>query len=160
MSCKMDQTTPICYLYLYFPSHYNIIFKKSQAIWAKKFLKRKELDRKMSRTWAPRHELSLKLPRYEIFWVNSLTKHIIKKPLFSSIWFSGPDFEVRREFNRSKSLIILYNYRLAYDYFLVNLLWNSVQILCQKRARDFLYYILLLSSKFIVNYTDNDGFLI
>lgn len=50
MSCKMDQTTSICYLYLYFPSHYNIIFTKSQAFWAKKILKRRELDRKMSRT--------------------------------------------------------------------------------------------------------------
>ena len=43
-AAKFDITTPICYLYLYFPSHYSIIFRKSQAIWPKKFLKSSKLD--------------------------------------------------------------------------------------------------------------------
>lgn len=52
MSCKwaaFSAKTAInysfLYLYLYFPSHYNIIFRKSQAILPKKFLKRSKLDK-------------------------------------------------------------------------------------------------------------------
>ena len=69
------------------------------------------------------------------------------------------NFAPRREINRSKSLIILYNYRLAYDYFLVNSLWNSFQNSYQKRARDFLYYIIMVIGKFIVNYIEIDVYL-
>lgn len=126
MSCKMDQTTPICYLYLYFPSHYNIIFTKSQAIWAKKFLKKKRTWQKNVKNLGAAARIEVKLPRSEKIWGDSLTKYFIKKPYFSTIWVPGHNFEARRKFNRSKSLIILYNYRFAYDYFLVNSLWNSL----------------------------------
>ena len=155
MSCEMDQTTSICYLYLYFPFHYNIIFRKSQAIWAKKFLKRKELDRK-SQDSTCRGVKSTKTAGLWKFLRGKLDKIPYKKTLFFNDMVFRTQLRGAAKLTIQKSLIILYNYKLAYGYFLVNLLWNSVQISCQKCARDFLYYILLLISKFIVITLLND----